>query len=476
MKLFKGFINWLNYFLPLLIFGVLYGLFDFNGLFGQDAHLYHHYGQIFRDSLGQLTLVGDITKPVGVAYPFYGALFSLGVGLPLALQLLSLGGLLLAIFFFQRILGLLYPENKQRIALYAFICLLVSPYVLRLSYLVKTDLFCLAMVLGGFYYALRYWRDLKGMDLGLSVLFIVTAFLGRYVAAILLIIPVLYSVYQCLKNQKWGHLLIGLGGIALAALPHYWVYGNNILGFMNVGYGPTWDLAHFFQSSFSEDIGQVKYDHINLIFILKNIWHPAYFLLGPLLLLFIRQVDYKPKESKLILGMLVLYAFYLGGISFQNLRYLSLSFPFILIFCFPAFGRLLDYTKKVAWAKYLLIPLVLIQLALFTYLIRQNIGAMQKEQKLVTRINEISQGATVYNVGLEGPLWSYGEQAVISLWDQEITSFEKDAYLVDHPLLLERLLKTDVLENNYALLKEQYDLEKLEELPTGWIIYQIKSR
>ncbi len=467
--------NILLFLTPIFIFIVVHAFIGFNGYYGQDSYEYLRFTKSLYQYFVEGTPIQDFLMAIPVNYSVYGAFLSGLVGSSFALPLLSLLALLVATHYFCKMLLLVFPQYSDTIPIFALVFFVLSPTVLKASVLAMTDMTCLAFVLAGFYYGLHYWKAAEAKHLLVVVLCFATAFMVRYIVAPLLLIPTLVSIYYFFKYRHFKWLPLVALMVLLAFLPQLLIRQGDFFSFLGDKGISLWSVKHLFQSKFEADVAQAQYKSINLLFVLKNWWHPSYLLLGTPFLFFVRKIDFKEQAIKIGVLMVFLYAFYLGGISFQNNRYLLLSFPFILLLFFPAFNRLLALVKNSKIRPILWTGLCILQLGMFGYLLEKLIKFNQQEKRIAAQLNaQVDKASTIYTLGLEGPLRSYTPHQINSLWGAPIEHIDpSNTYLMFHEQMTRSLLLDASVWQNYDYLNQHHELNPIQSFDNGFVLYEV---
>jgi len=467
--------NILLFAVPILIFIIVKGLLGFNGYYGQDSHEYLRVAKSLYQSYGTDVVVQDFFMAIPLTYSFIGSVFSFVFSPDFSLQLVSILSLLVATFYFSGLLKLVFPTYEQRVMPFTLLFFVLSPNVLKASMLAMTDMLCLAFIVAGFYYAVLYWRHAVGFALLMCIFCFASAFMTRYLAAPLLLTPSFLTIFYFFKYRHFKWLPLVIVAIFLAFLPQLLVRQSDFFSFLGDKGISLWSVKHLFQSKFEMDLAQAQYKNINLLFVLKNWWHPSYLLLGIPFLFFVRKEDFQKQAIVVGILMTFFYAFYLGGVSFQNVRYLLLSFPFILLFFFPAFNRILDKLPAPKIRPILWGSLCILQLGMFGFLLQKLMVHNQREQKMTAIVQEeIPEPTTIYTLGMEGPLRTYTPHVAHSLWGKKINQIEQNAYLLfNEKEGRSQLLDASVWEN-YDYLQQNFKLENIYTFENGFILYAIR--
>jgi len=259
----------LPYLIILCFYWVVYFVFDFNGLYGQDGHSYFKYSKKISLYFSQGIHPEDYYWPI--YYPLLGAVASLFAMENLrALQLISVISFCGIIFYIKNILKLLTTDKKEVIDIYLSLCLCLAPYMLRQSVFVMSDMCAFFFMIATVYYIFKYQEstNLKNC-IKLSILGCL-AVLTRYQMGILLFFPLLYFLVKIIKQKKYFHLLISLLFSLLLLLPHIWLKKETASSFMGNTYFNSWSISNFFATSFQTTEGLMSYSYPNVLYVCSS--------------------------------------------------------------------------------------------------------------------------------------------------------------------------------------------------------------
>lgn len=458
---------WITILIGMPIFFIMYRILNFNGLYGQDAHEYYRYSL----ALANFLTGGPDTEPFfwPVLYPAIGAILSIVFPNILSLQILSLLSGAWTYINFCRILNLLYPEGTMR-QRYAFLYLFCSPFFIRAFSIGMSDILAMAFLTASW---LRYleWNSRKEMHLLLiSICFGLFAIQTRYVSIILLI-PIIPGILTTIKERSTNSLII-LFGIILAITPSIIFRSFDFESIISHPWLSTWNPLNLFKHSFETPEGIFNYTFLNIAYILAVIFHPGFMFSGLILLIF----NFKTNLSKLKWWILSLglYLIFLGGIPFQNLRFLLLAFPIVLILFYPGYEEMM---RKVIFKRYKIILFVLFILIQFALAIRAIEPLYLYQQEEIAISNELKKypNSTIYCFGINGALKTYDvPQEVINLWSVTNPLLPSGALFLYNQVRFEKQYKITPPGKIYQKMRGQGRLMYIKTLPNGWQLYRIR--
>ena len=327
-----------------LFFIVIHYLFAIDGLYGQDAYEYLRYTDAIKTFLVHGKPPGDYFW--GVYYPIFGSVLSFIVpNTTIALQLISAISLVTTSLYVEKTIRLLYPNES--IGWIPFLFFTLSPTILIDSFLVMSDMLACCFTTVAIYFFLSFTKVVKTKFIVLGVMFTALAILTRYAAFVVLLPFGLFALITIIKNKKYHILLYAFFILGIIAIPHLWIRSQNSLQFLSHQWLNDWQITNLFHRNFSTVDGEMHNHFINLIYAFFNFVHPIFFVFGiPLFLaIAIKRKFYLNKYQKLILVTIVIYALFIGGIPFQNKRFLLVSFPLVIILFFPFIKNFLQSLK-----------------------------------------------------------------------------------------------------------------------------------
>ncbi len=469
----QGKLYW--YFIFLLLILAFICLMKFNGLYGQDSYEYLRYTKCIKEFIKTGINPGDYFWPI--LYPIIGACFSLLFPLPFALQLISILSLVVSVIYLEKLLILLFKTEQGTARIYLFLFFLLSPYMLRGSLVVMADSLTILCLISGTYYFEKYRRTHAGKYFLLVVSLFTAAICTRYAAFVVIFPFAITATFIFFRNFKLKTLPLSIGAILLLCIPHLFIRSHSPLSFIHHEWYDSWSPLNLFRRQFNTSNGYSSYFFYNICYAFFNVVHPAFCFAGIILLVASLRIRYsKLKSFKLTpyIISILLYAFFMAGIPFQDMRYLLLTFPFILLILFPGYEYISSFLKKKNIRQCIMVGVVLIQLALFCRAFIPFYRYNKTEKYIATSMLHYS-GRTLCTFSIDGALKSYGYTGkIINLWSTKLDTMPK----ADSSLLV--LFNTGqfsaVWENgnpikNWDFLHKQYDMIKLEDMPDGWVLY-----
>ncbi len=468
----------INY-LPLLLLLILIVVrftSDFNGLYGQDSHEYLRFAKRLMAFFQHGDSPGDYFWPVN--YPLFSAFFALVLpDAVFAAQLVSMLSFVLLICYAAQLILLLNSlASPLQIRVYLFLTLFLSPFMFRASLLVMSDMLAAFFVIAAIFHALNYRRDALTFDFVLSVFFAAAAVMTRYAAAVLLIIPLMGMLPVFRRKFSLAAFVFSLAAIAVCLAPHLLIRGDHAATFLQHAWLQNWSAENFFRREFTTIDGHAVYRFPNLIYAFSVLFHPGFFWLALPLVFFFKTSDLKNVNSQLLSAALVIYAVFLAGIPFQNLRFLIPGFPLAAVIFFPAFARLaarLQRRKTIAWG---IVAFILIaQIALITRYFSP-IYQANKLEKAVAQTVLNYPNRTIYTFAIDGALRSYGvKNKLINLWREPIRKVDPGSLALFNEEKFARQWAGKNPMLNWRWLRQNFQLTELETLPDGWRLYEIKN-
>jgi len=466
------------YWLFLLALIAFVRIVDFNGLYGQDSCEYLRYTKCIREFITTGANPGDYFWPL--LYPIAGAALSLLIALPFALQLVSIISLVLTGIFAEKIITLVSNAEKKDVRPYVFCFIILSPYLWRSGLVVMSDSLSVFFIVAAWYYCFKYRQELKSNYFIGFVAFAAAAIGTRYAAIIVLIIPAIACLYSFARNIKWTALLVSVVIVVALAIPHILIRKHDSLGFINHEWVESWSLHNFFRNYFITDNGNATYLFYNIVYVFLNLGHPAYCFAGIVFgVLWLRRLKsniVKPGAIMMILSVM-LYALFLAGIPFQNMRFLLLSFPLIMVLMFDGYNSIYSYLKEKRVVKYIVLSIVVsIQLGL-CYRVLTPFYHDNKVERTIAQTMLKHDKDTLYTFSIDGALRAYGYNGVVvDMWSNRLDTVKKHAN--SGLVLFNTDAFTDAWRNqnpmiNWEYLNHAYMLAPVEKLPDGWVLYRL---
>ncbi len=457
---------------PAVVFLFFYFYLNFDGLYGQDAYEYVRYTKELRNFIILGENPGDYFWPL--FYPIFGALFSfITQKVSLALLLISVCSLSISAIYIHKILALLYPNLKQK-ALYIFVFFLLSPTVFKCGILVMSDMLTVCFIILSVYQFLKYKKLKLTKNLYFLAIFSVSAFMTRYVSAIVLLPFVIYAVWLFFK-QKWHFKHIGflILLISILLLPHYLVRINNPTEFLSHPWLQDWSFANFFKRNFNTIDGSSYNKLPNILFSFSNLFHPRFLFVGVVFIPFLlwRKIDFK--HAKIMIISIVFYAIFLAGIPFQNSRFLVLSFPLIIILCYPIFC----YLSELIWIKKIFYLGIIGSIILQFFFIKIAFSSILERNKFeieITKTLKEYQNNNLYSFDVDIALQGRGlDFNYYNLWYKRYENLKENDLILFHPTKFKKQWQGKNPMLNFNYFKDNYTLKVIKELPEGWKLYKV---
>lgn len=460
------------YFFPLLLWALIYFVFSFDGLYGQDAYEYLRYTEALRNFVITGQPPGDYFW--GVYYPILGALLSFIIpNVALALQLVSVLSLLITSLYLDKITQLVYRENELKNIPFLFFTL--SPIVLIHSFLVMSDMLACCFTTVAIYLILRFLESSKDKFLFTGIAFALFATLTRYGAAVVLLPFCITLFVHLIKNKKYQLFLLAVPILILIAFPHLLIRSQNSLQFLSHQWLQTWNISNLLKSDFTTIDGQSHNHFINFVYGFFSFGHPIFIFPGILLLAFAFKMKNFQMNTyqKLILSAILLYALFLSGIPFQNKRFLLLSFPLVIVFLFPTIKQLFAGVKH---PKFVFIFLFLSQISFAFYFGKSFYDRNILEKNIVQEMKSY-QGRTLYvfdiDIAMQGRKMDFIYK---NLWMEKYADFEKNALVLVNEKQLQKQWEGKNPLLNWERIQAQYQIRKIKTLAGDFNLYLIDAK
>lgn len=458
---------------PFFLFIVVHFIFGFNGLYGQDSHEYYRYSRAITDFFKSGNSPGDYFWPV--YYPILGAIFGFITDNLISLQLISAFSLSGSLFFLFKIMGEIFSGEKKY-SIYILITFLLSPYVLRNSLVVMSDLLSIFFITASFYFFIDYLHKTQFKQIVFFSVFFTLAILTRYAALVVLIIPIVVIISQIIKNRKIFHLLILLLTVLILSIPHILIRESAPLEFIRNSWLQHWSVSNFFENNFTSPEGTQNYRFPNIIYAFSSVFFPTYMVFGLVLVVLAERNLPKNKFWLISLITVLIYAVFLAGIPFQNQRYLLLSYPFVVISVFPGYERLVNILQK---KKILLYSVLLLMLMLQIFYCIYYFKPAYERNVLEREIADFVKNDThknVYTFDIDVSFMSYDvNKNVINMWKEKIVEFSFNSIVVfnEKKFTVQWANKNPML--NWNELNAKYTLQELRDFGNGWKAYEIRN-
>lgn len=450
--------------IPLLIFLILYFVFDFNGLYGQDGHEYYRYTNELKTSIHLGVKPQPFFWPLG--YPFLGAIISYPFGDSVFfLQLISVFSLSISGWF-------LYGALQSRVGSGSSFWLVLlsvttSGYLVRSGMIVMSDSLCVACLSGVIFFNEKLNRS-NGIwsVVGLAVCASL-AVMTRYPSVVLLVPLACWIGYKWLLAKQWLNFLIVCSVMLIIACPHIILRSQDVFGFLGHGWLVNWSTINFFARDFYHFDGNHHYMVPNIIFVLKPLGHPGFLGLLGCSWICSKKADFK----NVYFLSIVLYLLFIAGIAMQNTRFMILASPFVVYLMAPSFN--LVYTKFQTYIIGVGIFLVVVNMVLIVIALKPFVEQNQLEKEIARELR-LDKNDKVYSFGIDVALKSYLEEINwLDMYKREIESPNKNAYILFNPTKFEAQWKDEVLFKNWHIF-EKSGVKVKQELNNGWTLYEFK--
>ncbi len=436
--------------------------FDFNGLYGQDAHEYLRYSKALKEFMETGTDPGNFFWPK--LFPMLGTVIGFtGIPIGFVLQLISLFSMLGAIYFAQRCLLLLYKTSG---GWYLLLAAATQVYFVRSGLLVMSDALAAFFVMGFVYNYLRLRRKSDFKYFIWIVLFATAGAYTRYAVVPLIAIPLIHAAWMV--TQKWNVALRIASGLAVIGVGCLILFWNNKAIGLTTSIAEEWNWQHLFNREFIFQSHKESYWVPNGVYIWSNFAHVGYLSCGVFLLLWCRRWNFK--LFFLWMGLLV-YLVFLGGIGFQNQRFMVISHLMVLILIFPAFPALMSWLKQQRLHWVFVAGALVLNAAFFYYSFSKMFAMHRFEKNVAERALQLEDDQPIYAFYVTASLGSYDvPNERIDLWEKEI-EFEKGGYVIFNP---KQFADNNRVMKNWEAVNRDFELEIIDELPENWNIYRIQ--
>lgn len=223
--------------------------------------------------------------------------------------------------------------------------------------------------------------------------------------------------------------------------------------------------------------GTVTYLLPNFIYIVYPLFHPAFCIMLPGLMLLGKRTDVALSSRRVLLICLVVYLFFLGGFTVQSLRYLLPAYVVLLVLLFPAWDRFFAYGsyffKKLT--NSLLIAALVLQTAGIAWMLRPVVKRHNLERATAEVLQEhLKPGDVLYGFDLDVAMRTYLPAVQHrNLWTEAYPAFEPGAWvLFNEPRLRDQWQGKNPMIN-WQALEATGRLKTVSEMPEGWTLYRL---
>jgi hypothetical protein len=459
--------------IPILVL-VFRSFLGFNGLYGQDAHEYLRYSRALIHYVEYGDAPGHFHWPV--LYPFVGALLcGMFDHSEFGMQLISIVSFSASLYFLLKIIHLVHKDTKMAFT-YVLCFGMLSAYFLRLGVCSMSDMFAIFFVTLTLYLAIRYYYQPKPIYFISAFFFALTAVLTRYACCVVLFIPLAAMANKLAQHKKAGVVVI------FAFLFAAWAVPGSLMKFGLISEGDVrayigdWSFRNLFKREFvSSASGTQHYFLPNGLFNLLLFVHPGFMIPGIVLFLYIKRFDLFSWTSGFFFWPMLVYIIFLSGFPLQNTRLLTLAFPFLLLFYYPAFLRVHERWLKIESLRLLFFSGILAaQAALFYFAFNDFYFQNKLEQEIGKYINGTygNTGITIYTSGMSGPLRTYGiTEGVYELDNCEARCGVTSLVLIQ-TVNFEKQWHNLPPMGNWEYLQQHCSVKKVRSFDLGWDLYE----
>lgn len=463
-------INGIIILIPLAVWVFLYFGYGFNGLYGQDGYEYYRYQLEIFQSLKSFQKPNPFFWPIG--YPLTGAvLLFLSVPKIISLQVISVFSLVGTSVFLWKIF-----KNAKHSGTYIIVCFLFSPVVFRSGFIVMSDILACFFTIGCYYYINLYSKVNQNRLLYFSIIFASLAVMTRYPSIIIIVCLYLGYSRLLIRNMKFYNYLVGFLLFLLFFIPNFVIQMDDLNPILNHNFLREWSFTNLFNSEFHTAYSNFDFSHINFIYVLEPFFHPKFLSIGLFLIYFYIKGKYFSHSHLPIFLCLSVYLLFIGGLPFQNPRFLVLIFPFILILFFLPFQDMLNFINDERIRGCAIFLLCFLQLTLSIYGFR-NIWQRFNVEKQIMELVSPYQNSILYSFDIDLALkntdmvFDYK-----NLWEKEYDNFEEGSLILFNPEKFQEQWRDKNPMKNWDHLNQSFRLHLMDNRIDGWGLWMIGSK
>lgn len=461
--------------LVLLLFGALLSIItayslEFNGLYGQDAYKYLSFSQ----SIGSLAYE-RMMWPIN--YPLAGRIMNFLIADPAkAIQFISVIAYSFSGWLIYDILKQTYSVKRIVILSYVVIFFSFSPYIFRFSTLVMSEMLCVFFIVLTFHQGFR--KEIRNHNLIYTVVAATLAIGTRYVALLVVIVPVINVLIKCIASRRFVLVTISIASGLLFWLPQLLFKDYHSSDHINHNFLHSWSPVNFFQSSFQLEGGRIyQYTNSNIIEVLSYFSHPVFNFAGLLLtilflvLVFRRNIN--PPHLVYWLSFTI-YTLFLMGLPVQNRRFFIIIYPVFIIMLFPAWKYLNEMLSR-NWLGALSISALFTQIGFTVIAEKTVIDIHHKEIEYIRKLKEFnSDNIPVYNTGLDGMIkFELPETEFYSLHDTLKIPNGRIILMIDSQQVIENF-RGSQLQRNVEVIYQEMSIARRSETDR-WKLYEFSN-
>ncbi|MBK7944984.1 MAG: hypothetical protein IPJ85_06610 [Flavobacteriales bacterium] len=440
----------------------------YQGLNGQDAHDYLRIAREWARAFGGEAWPRMQEHPHG--YPLLGALIgATGIGELLALRLISAAALVLAMFALTHVLRFGTNDEVQNaspLLAFIFFGMALSPFLLRQSMAVMSDMAAIASCALAFMQCVRWMDDGRKPRLLWMLLALAVGFSFRLAVAPIAIVLLGWALFHMIDATaglllEWSSLLVVAGLFMPSAA-------------LMVGLPvEDWSSQNLIRSEHHSDDGYFELSPAQRGVLLLAPVHPGFIPFGIALVPFFRRSDWSDARTQLAATLFISYAVFVGGMPYQNDRVLLLAQPFALVMLWPAFQRAWAWLESRSSLRAVVLACTVVaQVALCVRAISPFVQQARIEREVLTKVVAL-EPTHVYTHGLGAAAGTYLPGiAVTELWQAEVDRFVAGSVVVAKPFDLEAQWLGLHPQRNWARALEQGAREV--ETIDGWVLLKVE--
>lgn len=341
------------------------------------------------------------------------------------------------------------------------------------------DTMALALLLAFLFFSVRSIERLKPLDAVVAVLLAVAAVGTRYALAPLLAPMLLALTLLWMREKRYAHLALGVLVAVVAVFSLVLVTSHAAHGPLQHSLVGHWSVWNFFKRTFHDMNGTVTYLLPNVVYGFYPLFHPAFCILLPGLLLLGKRTDVALSSRRVLLICLVVYLFFLGGFTHQNLRYLLPAYVVLLVLLFPAWDRFFAYGsyffKKLT--NGVLLAALVLQTAGIAWTLRPVVKRHNLERETAAVLKQyLKPGDVLYGFDLDVAMRTYlPDVQHRNLWIQVYPTFEPDAWVLFNEPRLHKQWKGKNPMINWQALEGTGRLKVVREVADDWTLYRVSE-
>lgn len=463
--------------IPVLLIVFRY-IIGFNGLYGQDSYEYAGFSMITFDYFHKWMIPHSFHWPI--LYPLLGAVLQFIFSSDLSLQLISISAFAGTLYFIHRIIVLLNPSGKGKLA-YVLVFGLLSSYLLRLGVCVMSDMLAIFFITAALFNIIQYERTKKLATIFRIIMFSSLGFLTREPVAIILFVPILRFIYLLFRDLPAGQagkrtdVLLRTILIAIPFLGLVYYCRQFQVDHISQLFS-EWSISNFFRNEYgSPGSGFQHYRFWNIISILQFFVHPGYLLLSAVFLFFVRRTDLTEGKFYFFILPILFYLLFLAGFMHQNVRLNTMALPLWMIFLFPAFLRFSEkFLKTENLRKSALLIVLSSQLILFYFAFNKFIARCKLEKEIAAAMNEKYPGMPVYTLGMEGAIGTYSRGREFHTLGNSEPECGVEKLILIETINFEKQWKNLRPFGDWYFYQQNCNVHKVMSFEQGWDLYECK--